>query len=278
MNRNLWLLFLGLPLVAVGAYVVRHRAAVAPGAPGETATDETVEAPTLAWCASGLEAIPGEGCYAAPPGTGPLPLVIYLHGIFEKGPLETEELDRQARVARKGVADGFAVLALRGAEGACATTPEYATKVCWPSNEKTADKGESFVLGWQPALRAAAQRHPFTQKYVFGFSNGGYFAGLIAVRSLYDADAFAVAGAGSVEPVKALGAKRPMLLLSANSDPSQEGMQRFDEELTREGWPHEHHAREGGHELPDPDIEAALTFFRHGLDPKPAERPAAALP
>jgi dienelactone hydrolase len=215
------------------------------------------------WCADGLEAVLGRGCYAAPEAaTGELPLVIYLHGIFEKGPPEEEERDRQRRVARLATLRGFAILALRGVEGGCSIAPERANKVCWPSNEWTADRGPAFIQAWQPALRAASKRHSFGARYVLGFSNGGYFAGLVAVRGLYDASAFVVAHAGPVEPVKALGSKPPVLLLSADDDLSQEGMVRFDDELTREGWPHEHYVREaGGHALPDSDIEAALTFF-----------------
>jgi predicted esterase len=215
-------------------------------------------------CADGLGALVNDACYAAPPGAStPLPLLIYLHGYFEEGPGEgqNEALDQQRRVALRATARGFAVLALRGTLGACATSPENATKVCWPSNEKVAYKGPQFVREWQPALEAAAARHPFTKRYILGFSNGGYFAGLIAVRALYDADALAVAHAGPVEPVKALGSKPPVLLLSADEDLSQESMLRFDEELTRDEWPHENHTRGGGHALPDSDIDVALTFF-----------------
>jgi predicted esterase len=215
-------------------------------------------------CAEGLEPLVDDACYAAPRGASTaLPLVIYLHGYFEEGPGEgqNEALDIQRRVALRATARGFAVLALRGTLGACATSQENATKVCWPSNEKVAYKGPRFVRAWGSALEAAAAKHPFEKRYILGFSNGGYFAGLIAVRALYDADAFAIAGAGPVEPVKALGPKPPILLISADEDASQESMVKLDDELTRDEWPHEHHVREGGHALPDSDIEVALTFF-----------------
>jgi predicted esterase len=213
-------------------------------------------------CAEGLESIAGGGCYAAPErATGKLPLLIYLHGLIEKGPLEEEERDRQRRVARRGTERGFAVLALRGARGACASAPLRSPLVCWPSNEWTADRGAGFVQAWEPALRAASELHPFDAQYVLGFSNGGYFAGLVAERALYDAQAFVVAHAGPVEPVKALGNKPPILLMSADDDVSQEEMVRLDEELSLDGWPHDHYVREGGHALPDSDIDAALTFF-----------------
>jgi predicted esterase len=262
-RRVSWLAFVPVAFaVGVGAaYLLQHRSWHSDESPSANIGTTNENAPVVEWCAPKLTAVAGGGCYAAPQSTGALPLVIYLHGIFDKG-ADAEELDRQRRVAQKGVAAGFAVLALRGTEGACATTPEYATKVCWPSNEQTADKGESFVEAWRPALAAAAKMHPFGKTYVFGFSNGGYFAALIAVRALYRADAFVVARAGSVEPVKAVGPKRPILLLTGSSDPSTEGMQRFDEELSREGWPHEIQSREGGHELPDADIDVALRYFK----------------
>jgi dienelactone hydrolase len=114
---------------------------------------------------------------------------------------------------------------------------------------------------WKPALRAAARAGAGGRRYVLGFSNGGFFAGLLAVRALFDADAFVVGNAGPVEPVHALGTKPPLLLMSADDDASQDGMMRLDDELTREGWLHENYARAGTHELTDDEIDAALTFF-----------------
>jgi predicted esterase len=232
-------------------------------------------APLGSFCASGLQPVADGACYAAPPDAiadSPLPLLIYLHGFFERGSTEDEERDRQGRVARQATARGFAVLALRGTEGAC--HPERTALVCWPSNERSADKAPAFVEAWQPALRAAEGSHPFTEKYVLGFSNGGYFAGLIAERAIYEANAFVIAHAGPVEPVRAVGSKPPLLLMSADEDISQEGMVQLDDELTQDGWPHDHYVRGGGHALPDSDIDAALTFFeRTRTEPVPLRPP-----
>jgi predicted esterase len=231
---------------------------------GTTGTEGPDEAPIIPWCAPGLEAIAGGGCYAAPSEASPhapLPLVLYLHGLFEKGQAEDEERERQGRVARLANLRGYAVLALRGKIGACRTASEPTSLVCWPSNERTANRAEAYVESWQPALDEAANRHPLERKMVLGFSNGGYFAGLVAERALFDADAFVVAHAGPVEPVKAMGAKPPLLLMSADEEASQEEMVRLDDELTKEDWPHVHYVRDGGHALPDSDIEVALTFF-----------------
>jgi predicted esterase len=220
------------------------------------------------WCATGLEPIAGGGCFAfsppveerqARPKSGGPALLLYLHGMYDD-PHAEEELDRQSRVAKRAAARGLSVLALRGKKGEC-TAAEKAEWYCWPSNEKNAEDAKSFVEAWAPALEEAERRAGKPVRYVLGFSNGGYFAGLLAVRALFEAEAFAIVGAGSVQPVRAYGDKRPIFLLTADDDLSQEGMLAFGDELTRERWPHDTWSREGGHQLVDADIDAALTFF-----------------
>lgn len=212
-------------------------------------------------CAEGFEPIAGRGCLAVVSAPGPL--VIYLHGLYQHGvPREEhEEMNRQTLLAKDAKAHGFNLLALRGRTGACGAQ-EYKSYVCWPSNEHTQDAGVDVVSEWATPLRVAEERSGHGKRYVLGFSNGGFFAGFIAMRALLPFDAIAIAHAGIVEPFRPLGAKPPILLLSADEDSSQEGMIHFDEVLTREAWPHEVYARaEGGHSLPEVDMNAALTFF-----------------
>jgi predicted esterase len=245
--------------IAIGVRV--HKRWSAPSADEEIAPEEDEDAGTAAWCADGLSPVNGNGCFASPPGaTKDTPLILYLHGIYDQR-ADADEMDRQRRVAKLATQRGFAVLALRGLEGGCSADPEFATKWCWPSNERTAARGPETVDQWKPALRAAAHAGAGGPRYVLGFSNGGFFSGLLAVRALFEAEAFVVGNAGPVEPVHALGAKPPLLLMSADDDPSQEGMMRLDDELTREGWLHENYSRAGTHELTDDEIDAALTFF-----------------
>ena len=225
------------------------------------------------WCASGFEPIRGNACFApASPGS-PTPLIIYLHGRYARD-AASEEVDRQRRLALRANARGFAVLALRGRLGAC-TAPELATWYCWPSNENNAHAGPEFVSAWRTALATVQERTGARQRFLLGFSNGGYFAGLVASRGLLDLDALAVAHGGPVEPVHALRGTPPLLLLSADEDVAQDDMVRFDEELTRERWAHDSYARAGGHELTDSDIDAALTFFSRAHEPLPLEPPLA---
>ena len=212
-------------------------------------------------CAGGFEAIAGRGCLAFSGVPGPL--VIYLHGLYQHGvPYEEhEEMNRQTMLAKHAKAHGFTVLALRGRMGACSAA-EYKRYICWPSNERTQDAGADVVREWATPLRIAEERSGHGKRYVLGFSNGGFFAGLIAMQALLPFDAIAIAHAGTVEPFRPVGAKPPLLLLYADDDSSREGMIHFDEVLTREAWPHEAYVRAaGGHSLPEADVNAALTFF-----------------
>jgi predicted esterase len=240
-----------------------------PSAPSVTAGADAAsnddDSTAVAWCADGLQPISGAGCFAMPTGGKPrgepAPLLLYLHGVYEQDH-PSEELDRQRRVAARATRRGFAVLALRSGLGVChPDSPDFATRFCWPSNEQVADRAGAFVDAWQLALGAAERRAGRGARYVLGFSSGGYFAALIAARSLFVADAFVIAHGGPVEPVRGRSGVPPLLLLSADDDVAQADMIRLDDELTREGWPHEHRACDGTHGLTDDDIDVALTFL-----------------
>lgn len=220
------------------------------------ASDEIVP-----WCAAGLEAIPGGGCFAAPQGGArDLPVIVYLHGRY---PPEraSEELARQSTVARLATSRGYAVLALRGLQGEC-TQSDLTDWWCWPSNERNAADGPAFVARWSVAMAETERRVGKGPRWLLGFSNGGYFASLIASRALYPFDAIAVAHGGPVSPMHPVAERRPMLLVTADDDPSDDEMIRLDADLSRERWPHAFVSREGGHALPEWDVEMALTFFR----------------
>ena len=52
-----------------------------------------------------------------------------------------------------------------------------------------------------------------------------------------------------------------LLLLTADEDVSIESMMLLDGQLSQDKWPHVIGSRDGGHALPDSDIQTALTFF-----------------
>jgi predicted esterase len=250
------LLVLAFFALLTGA-ILLYRTCRVPSPPPEVALlDAGAEAP----CADGLTPIAGGGCFAAPIApVGPVTLLVYLHGRYSPKTL-ADELDRQHRVARLATSKGFAVLALRGVQGEC-TQAELADHWCWPSNPRNADHGVAFVARFEPAVREARGRIGAGPSVLLGFSNGAYFAALIAARALFPFDAVAIAHGGPVAPTHPAGATPPLLLITADDDPSDPEMQELDAELTHEHWLHEYVARDGGHALPDWDIATALTFF-----------------
>jgi predicted esterase len=263
----------GAGCVAGAILVHRSRAGEADAAPVELEPSEAEAPPEppADWCAPGFDAIEGGACLAMPHGDHAESLIVYLHGRYARD-ASSDEVDRQRRLGAHAAARGAAVLALRGRLGAC-TAAELAAWYCWPSNETNADAGSEVVGRWTRALAAAQKRTQAHRRYVLGFSNGGYFAGLIASRGLLDADAFVVAHGGPVEPVAPLRGMPPLLLLSADDDVAQDEMIRFDEELARVHWAHDSYARGGAHGLGDDDIEAALTFFGRAGEALPLQPP-----
>ncbi|MEO7112895.1 MAG: hypothetical protein ABI183_20800 [Polyangiaceae bacterium] len=227
----------------------------------EIVTPKTADASVLA-CGEGLTAITDDACFAAPIGSKPAPLILYLHGLYQPQAMR-EELDRQARVAKHAEARGYAVLALHGRLGICDTRGDHLDWICWPSNEQVASRAAEVVASWKEPLAFARARVGAGRTYVLGFSNGAYFAGLLAVRDLFRADAYVVAQGGPVEPVRALGHRAPILLLSTDEQAPQvhAEMDRFAAELAADDWSFVQEERSGGHELNDQDIDAALDFF-----------------
>ena len=238
-------------------------AAVSPSAqPGDAPGD---------WCAPGFEPLRGHACFARDSTNSAAPLIVYLHGRYARD-AASDEIDRQRRLALRATALGYAVLALRGHLGTC-TSPDLASWYCWPSNDNNASAGPAFVEEWTTALEAAQERAGSRQRFLLGFSNGGYFADLIASRGLLEVDALVVAHGGPVEPVRPSRGTPPLLLLSADDDIAQDEMIRLDEELTREHWAHDSYARAGGHGLTDGDIDAALLFFSRAGEALPLTPP-----
>jgi predicted esterase len=226
--------------------------------------------PTADWCAAGYEPV-GDGCLALSRPAGPRPLLVYLHGRYARD-ASTEEVDRQRRLGARATAQGMAVLALRGRLGEC-TSPELSSWFCWPSNEHNADGGGGVVATWTSTLDEAQRRAGSKTLFVLGFSNGAYFAGMLATRGLFDADAVVIAHGGPVDPVGAPARTPPLLLLSADDDIAQDDMIHLDGELTRAHWPHDSYARSGAHGLTDEDIDTALAFLARSREAMPLDPP-----
>jgi predicted esterase len=260
-SKTVWIVLAALAAVAIaGAIGAKLFFAPAPPPLRLVVVEPVGDGGSVPFCASEFTPIEGDGCFAAPPSlAAPVPLLVYLHGRYSPSTLD-EELVRQSRVARLGNAKGFAVLAMRGVQGEC-TQAELADTWCWPSNPRNEADGPAFFDRLKPAMAAARARIGVGPSALLGFSNGAYFAALIATRSLGPFDAIAIAHGGPVQPTHALGTTPPLLLLTADDDPSDGEMRQLDAELTRETWAHELVAREGAHALLDWDVDIALTFF-----------------
>lgn len=258
-------------VVLVSAYAIGrgHRPAPPPPAAAPRA-----HLPEADWCKPPYRAIPG-GCLALPARAN-AELLVYLHGMYAEGAAADEE-ERRARVARIATARGMTVLALRGKRGEC-TQAAAKTWFCWPSNPDNVADAPAFAAGVAGAI-AEAERliGPASRRLLLGFSNGGYFAAILATRSLVPFDAIAIAGAGAPPPYAPPAQRPPMLLLGADEDPSVESLLELDRELSRGGWPHALVGREGGHALVDSDVTHAVTFFeRTRNEPLPLSPPLSA--
>lgn len=225
------------------------------------------------FCGKGMTALTEGGCFAGSPSAD-APLLIYLHGLHDDSTLG-EELARQTRVAELAVRHRgrFATLAFHGRKGGC---PDEARKemYCWPSNERTAESAGSVVASFAGAIASAEARGARGRRYLLGFSNGGYFAMLVAQRGLLRLDGVAVAHAGPVPPTKKPQPTPHLLLLTADEDTSMDEMLRLSRELTAANWPFAISSRDGGHFLADGDVMLALELFeRSGREPMPLDPP-----
>ena len=170
-----------------------------------------------AWCAAGLQPIEGGGCFAAPRDPrSPMSMVVYLHGRYGPDTVD-EEMARQTRVMRLATAKGYAVLAMHGVQGEC-TAAELESYWCWPSNEHNASDAPPFVARIDAAIARARERIGAGPNVLLGFSNGGYFAELIAKRALARFDAIAIAHAGPIDVTPAKLETPPILLVTADDD------------------------------------------------------------
>ncbi len=244
---------LGLALVFGLVWGCRHR-------PSASTASGTL-------CGEGLTAL-GEACLALPPdASADTPVVLYLHGMFPSD-FPQQSLVAQQELAQMAAARGFALLVPRGRLGLCDWKPEFLNWYCWPSTARTAPMAGEIAASWEPLWQGLDDRlgtrkdHP-RKRFALGYSNGGFFAALLAARGDVAFDAYAITHAGPVEPCWFDPLKPvPVLLLAAEGDKFQAPlMEELHERLFEAGWPHDYRIRPGSHALTEGDIEDALSFF-----------------
>jgi dienelactone hydrolase len=220
------------------------------------------------WCASELQTLAGEVCAFVPEkeAKGPRTLVIYLHGVIQ--PDTTMQWTQQRGAALVGAKYGFTVIMPRGRRGIGPKTMEQWWT--WPTSiDARFAKEDALVAEWTAARAALEQKagKPFERVYVFGFSNGAYYATSLAMRARLDVDGYALFAGGSgaaYHEVEAKKTKRraPIAVAWGEGDPSHDKQKALAKMLARLRWPSKALGkRRAGHAMTDEQVAEALAFL-----------------
>lgn len=260
-------------------------AAPPPGAPPGATPPATAPPAELAWCIPELTALEGDVCWAPSPATPPPPkseskgppprraLVIFLHGLLEDGKAWQHPIQRgMLALARQ---HDFALLAPRGLNGV--GPGSLPNQIAWPARVDVRAQEDELLAKIQRARLEAERREgaPYDEVFVFGFSNGAYYASSLALRGrLLEVDGYAAFAGGSARsrPSATGPARKPIFVGVASADRTT--VQRSRElvrALRRAGWPHRAMEAKVGHTVADAHLRGALRYLRaqaSGTDPK----------
>lgn len=222
------------------------------------------------WCAPEIERVGAANCYflapRAPgqsePGGGTL--VIFLHGLTGDG--STWQWDQQRTFVRLAQTHHFSALIPRGRKG---IGPGRDPKVwAWPNSKRAQAEVEREVLSELAAARQSLEQRAgkFARVFVFGFSNGAYYATSLMLREKLDVDGFAAFAGGSGnehERLQAKSVKRriPMFVGWGTKDPDRKRQQELIRMLQELAWPHHAVGANVGHTVTPKQIEEALEFL-----------------
>lgn len=225
-------------------------------------------APT-SWCASELEALPNDVCAFIPPkeSKGPRTLVIFLHGVIQ--PDGTWQWAQQRGAARLAARYGFTMIAPRGRRG---TGPkgmeDYWT---WPTAAAVQRATEGVLIDeWLAAKSELEKRSgkPFERVFVFGFSNGAYYATSLAMRDrLPSVNGYAVfAGGSGAAYLRSAGARTkrraPLYVGWGYKDRDHREQEKLGKMLREMRWPALARGAKGvGHAMTDAQVDEAIKFL-----------------
>jgi predicted esterase len=220
------------------------------------------------WCAEELIALSEGVCAVVPPKVGePRTVVVFLHGVVKPG--TNWQWAQQRALARAAHEHGFVGVMPRGRRG-------YGPKGMkdwwtWPTSvagQRAVE--EELLTEWTMAEHAltGALRAPFARRFVFGFSNGAYYASSLALRGRFEADGFGVFAGGSSSGHLAVGAREvqrraPVYVGYGDRDgTAKRDAQRFGATLRELHWPSRVVGRPRvGHTMTDSMVAEALEFF-----------------
>lgn len=264
---------------AIGCLVVGALLALIPA----NAFAEQPGAP--AWCAPESETLSEGMCYFDPlvsrndeSGAAADTLIIFLHSLVRTN--SDWQYEQQRLMMRNATALDFAVLMPRGRPG---IGPGRAPNVlAWPGSPAMQDAVEAAVIAeWDSARAHVEQRQgrAFKRVFVFGFSNGAYYATTLAVRDRYKADGYGIFAGGSGSKYNRLLASRterraPIFVGYGTKDPARGHMGSLARMLADLHWQHRVKTAPIGHWVSDAQLQAAVRFLRgeSSVAAGPAER------
>jgi len=139
----------------------------------------------------------------------------------------------------------------------------------WPTSAQAQEQLEAALVDEWAQARAKIERgsgRVFERFYVFGFSNGAYYAASLALRNRLPAQGYGVFAGGSGGKYAAfLGSRTseraPIFVGYGTKDPARKDMQSLVETLKRLGWQHGVKSEPVGHIVTDAQLSAALRYL-----------------
>jgi predicted esterase len=220
---------------------------------------------TVGWCAPELEVIEEGICYApADSAASSRHLVIFLHSLV--GANSSWQWEQQRMVARAAKLHGASVLFPRGRLG---IGPGRAPNIwAWPTSAGMQKEHEAALIEeWLSAKRRIeARERAFERVFVFGFSNGAYYATSLALRARIEIDGYGVfAGGSGSKYLRLLAApepeRAPIYIGYGTKDPAHGDQRKLVKLLKSLGWRHRSRAERVGHTATARQLSEALRFL-----------------
>jgi predicted esterase len=175
-------------------------------------------------------------------------------------------------LARSGKKNGFAVLFPRGRLGIGPGRDRNTW--AWPGSPETQKLYEDEVIGGWLAEKARLEQREgrFDEVFVFGFSNGAYYATTLAMRGRLTADGYGVFAGGSGSAynrilAQNLETRAPVFVGYGTKDPDHHRQIALVDLLQDFHWPHHSMSARVGHMVTDSQLDAAVEFLRSKREP-----------
>jgi predicted esterase len=239
-------------------------ALASPGRAKEKDHDET----SATWCAPDVETLANDVCARVPAkqAAGPRTLVVFLHGVIQPG--TTWQWQQQRGAALFAEKYGFTVIAPRGVRGIGPKGME--DWFTWPTAVAEQDKTEAALFKQWNDARATLEKRagkPFERVWIFGFSNGGYYATSLALRGRLPVDGYAVfAGGSGAKYLKNAGAatkrRAPVFVGWGEKDKAHGDQVKLAKLLKALKWPSTSKgSKTAGHVVLDGHVAEAVKFL-----------------